>query len=162
MTQWTQHLLGEPEDQSFNPQCPHEAEYGGTLFWYQCVMVRWKLSGWILPYTAWTTEEKTWYVRPSSDPHTCIHVPHTTHALLWLAILLLLFLLLWLLLFNLTHTMFNLKPGTTVGELYSSDWLVVMSVRMSCGAIYLINGWHVRAQPIVSNTISGQMGWVWQ
>lgn len=31
MAQWTQHLLGEPEDQSFNPQCPHEAEYSGTL-----------------------------------------------------------------------------------------------------------------------------------
>lgn len=60
-------------------------------------------------------------------------------------------------LFNLTHTMFNLKPGTTIGELYSSDWLVVMSVGMSCGTIYLINGWHGRAQPMVSNAISGQM-----
>lgn len=44
----------------------------------------------------------------------------------------------------------------------SSDWLVVMSVGMSCEAISLINGWHRRAQPMVSNAISGQMGWVLQ
>lgn len=31
MIQWVQHLPGEPQDQSFNPQYPHEAEYSGTL-----------------------------------------------------------------------------------------------------------------------------------